>query len=125
VPAWRINDYSLDINTVNDKCIRFVMVVGLSANSASCATAAGAQKIYQQTVAGFVGQPLSAVKMPYWWLSGPAKPAQHSSLTNGNELYVYQSKNGSGLCTVSVEVSPTSDVITAAKAEGSGCITPY
>ena len=100
-------------------------VILASFATASCATAAGARALYAQTVAGFVGQPLSAVKLPYWWLHGPAMPKEQKALLNGNTLYVYNSRNKNGPCEVTVEVNQTTNLIVNAQPNGDGCLTPY
>jgi hypothetical protein len=102
-----------------------LVMVLVSFAASSCATASGARALYAQTVAGFIGQPQSAVKLPYWWLHGPPTPTEQKALPNGNTLYVYNSRTGNGLCEVTVEVSQTTNLIVNAQPNGDGCITPY
>ena len=100
-------------------------VIALSGMLVSCVSTQHARDIYTNEVATFVGKPLSEARRPFKGSVGAAVPTKRKQLENGNVAHTYNSDNVNGPCNLIVEFNPKTQLVTAARAEGPGCLTPY
>ena len=101
------------------------IVVVFAGMLVGCVSAQHAREIYANEVTTFAGKRLSEARRPFKGYVGTSVPSEQKQLENGNVVHTYNSDNVNGSCNLIVEFNSKTEIITAARAEGPGCLTPY